>query len=555
MNRASTFFAGLACVLVLACGSGGGKTDPGTTPDVPVAPDADAAGDATKVADTPEVADVPATADLLDAAEPVDVTVDASGDTPETFPDAIADAIADVAQDVPVEVDAGPLPVWEDLLGTGRTLGNLVGVASHMNAGVGEDADRAFELSQYKTLDGFRIRRGLRWNYVQPTKDEWKLEKVSGAIDLSVANGVEILPLLAYGVDWAETDGTYGSVDIAAYAAYAGGMAKAFCDRVKEYEIWNEQNISRFWDPVPDPAKYADMLALSYDAIKAECPDARVSFGGMASWDDVTLFDRWAFLREALEARPDLCGKFDIVALHPYTWFQFDPPERDAMLAEGLYTEGQTWMTDIARAILAGAGCGDKPIYYTELGWPSYDLTREQVARYAARSLLLAARDGVDGWYWYTFYDDDPNDEAVRPHENHFGLFEWPGEDGSNRTPKPAWNALVALHDRLDHHRFARDLGPALHLPNDVYVLVFTDDTGARTVAAWDGREMPDTVPGSDGVGGPDTKHELDLPLPECATATRLHDQYGVEQASPGAGTSVHLTLTPAVQYLEIECP
>jgi hypothetical protein len=543
--RLSAVLTVLAGALVLACGSGGGTSDPGATPDAP---------DVAAPVDVPDGG--PSDAPAEEASAPADPGPDPVADVPEDAAEAGGDAAPDVAADVAVEVDAGPLPVWEDLAGTGRTLGNLVGVASHMTAEVGEDADRAFELAQYKALDGFRIRRGLRWNNVQPTKDEWKLEKVSGAVDLSVANGVEILPLLAYGVKWAETDGTYGSVDITAYAAYAGGMAKAFCDRVKEYEIWNEQNISRFWDPAPDPAKYADMLALSYDAIKAECPDARVSFGGMASWDDVTLFDRWAFLREALEARPDLCGKFDILALHPYTWFQFDPPERDAMLAEGVYTEGQTWMTEIARAILAGAGCGDKPIYFTELGWPSYELTREQVARYAARSLLIAARDGVDGWYWYTFYDDDPDSDAVRPHENHFGLFEWPGADGTNRTPKPAWKALVALHDRLDHHRFARDLGPALGLPNDVYAYVFVDGTGARTVAAWDGREYPDTIPGSDtDAGGPDTTYALDLPLPDCATATRLYDQYGVEQASPGAGPSVALTLSPAVQYVEIECP
>lgn len=467
----------------------------------------------------------------------------------------VEDDAADVMDATDVMLDDGPALPWHaQLVPDGQKISELMGVASHMETSEVGDAQTDFEFDQYQAAGGMRARRGFRWSEVEPVEGEFHWEKTNGAVTRSAEHGVKLIPVVYYGNNWAEDEtSAYGSLDITKYANYAGAMAEQYCESIKEYELWNEQNITRFWHIPPDPAKYANMLALASQSIKAECPDAKVVFGGMTSYDDVDMFDTWNYLRRALEARPDLCDYFEGVALHPYTFFQFDSPEFDEEDWEYV-KRGQTWQTEVARQILRDAGCQEKALYYTELGWPTYDLTREEVARYAARSMLIASRDRIEGWYWYTFWDDDPSDaSSIRPHENHFGLFEWPGADDTNRTPKPAWNALMAMLDIIGQGRIAADVGAIMGLPNDVYVLAFEDDDKNLVLAMWDGRNQPDIKFGVPGEGGADTTFQLELELPSDAVSVSVFDMYGVEVSSATATASMQVTLTPAVQYLKVE--
>jgi len=533
-------FAFLVAAMVACSGGSGNDTGSGDmggdAGDLDVV-DAVVAVDASDVVARPDVADVAQDLAGLDAA------VDAGQDAVDV-PD-VADAVSD---------EGAQAPWYEQLMPEGQRLNQIVGVASHMDTTVTGDAQTEFEFDQYAAIGGMRARRGFRWSNVEPEEGVWRWEKTDGAATRAVEHNVSLVPVVYYGNDWAQTNpDVYGTLDVAKYANYAGEMAKRYCATIKDYELWNEQNITRFWHVAPDPVKYAEMVVAASNAIKAECPDARVAFGGMSSYDDVDLFNTWNFLARSLEARPDLCDYFEILALHPYTFIQFDSPEYDETDYE-YAKRGQTWMTDVARDMLAAAGCSDKEIYYTELGWPSYELSKEIVAQYAVRSLLLAARDSVEGWYWYTFYDDDPADVSpVRPHENYFGLWEFPGVDDTVRTPKPAWNALMASVEVAGAGRFAADVGAIMGLPNDVYVLAFVDDEEKLVLAMWDGRNQPDVTYGVAAEGGPDTTFELELPMPPAVVSTTLHDQYGVELLSPGTGPSVQVVLTPSVQYLSLE--
>ncbi len=533
-------------ILALACGSSGGTKDA-------------SGGDLPDQADILDASEGPSPEDGIEADRPDDPAPDAAQDAADDPSEDATDAQAE-ALDLPGEVadvpeDASLGDPWAGLAGTGNPVGRIVGVASHMSNDPGEDPQRDFEFDQYVDFDGFRIRRGMRWNQVEPADDDWRFDRVETTFTLAREHGVSVLPLLAYGNDWAQEDpDIYGTLDVDLYADYAGHMAAQFCNETKDFELWNEQNITRFWHIPPDPAKYSDLVIASAAKIREACPGARVVFGGMASFDDVELLDTWGFLRRALEARPAVCDAFDAVALHPYTWFQFDPPEHDEEIAYDTFKRSQTSMTTLAREILANGGCGDKAILFTEVGWPTYELTEAQVASYAARSLLLSARDGVEGWYWYTFWDDAPESGGIRPHENFFGLWSYPGDDDSVRNPKPAWFSVKAAGAFLHDCRFARDLGPYLGLPNDVYALVFLNDAGAIRMALWDGREAPDVRLDGQDEGGPDTTFELSLPLPDCATAFSLFDQDGNAIVGPAFGSPLSLLLTPRVQYLSIDC-
>jgi hypothetical protein len=478
--------------------------------------------------------------------------IEAAGDLAPTDPGSADAGIFDSGHGTDEGVDPGaPPPWWQDLAGSGPTLREMFGVSSHMYQGPGDNAKRDFEFQIYQEAGGARVREDFHWHKIEPADDAFTFEPVATQVAMAQAAGARLLPMLAYGVDWAMTEGTTDSIDPDEYGAFAGRLAREFCDEVKDYELWNEQNITRFWTKAPNPEHYGRFVKAAAAAIRDECPDARIVFGGLASYDDVEMFNRWGFLRRAFEAHPDLCRSFDVLAIHPYTWFQYDPPEHDNRSPDAPM-ESQTAMTTIARQILDAGGCGDVPIWFTEVGWPSYELSEEQVGRFAARSFLLAAQDGVEAYYWYTFWDSRPTTEGLRPHEAYFGLFGWAGEDGTARREKPAWTALKTILARMGDARFARDPAVALGLPDDVHAPAFVDDAGTITLALWDGREKPDETPQGAGEGGPETRFDLVLPLPPGFAVSGAWDIVGNATAIPEGVSEASITLTTSPIYLRI---
>ena len=384
-----------------------------------------------------------------------------------------------------------------------------------MDQGTADNADRNFELATYKKLGGLRLREDFSWGTIEPKEGEWHFAGLDTQVALAKANGVSMVALLDYGVDWAMSDGTPNSIEPAVFGRFAGKVAEHFCADIKSYEVWNEENLARFWAPDPDPAHYGALLKAAYAAIKKACPTADVLFGGLCSMStDKYLGKRWWFLDDLKISHPDICASFDILALHPYTFAQAASPEQDYALSPSLPLQSQPEMTHMAREKLAALGCADKAIWYTEMGWPSYDLSEEVVARFLARSVLLSLSDGVQGYYWYDFYDGEPITSGGRPHENYFGLFGWPGDNVTPRREKPAFKALSAINTLLGSAGFARDLSVLLGLPNDVKVLALADAAGQVTLACWDGRENPDGQSGDGQASNPATTYPLRLPLP-----------------------------------------
>ena len=508
--------------------------------------------DAAEIADAPEEnaksdgeAEGPETDGDLDAAEIADAPEEneksaGEAEGPETDTDGDAD----------VETK-GAAGLWDILDGAGPVLRDILGVSTHMKQDAGEDAWRDFEFEKYAELGGISIREDYHWHKIEPADDDWHMESVSTQVEMARKRGVSILAMLAYEVDWAVTGEATSSIDPAQYGEFAGRVAGEFCTDIKEYEIWNEPNWERFWPPEPDPDHYAKFLKAAYQEIKSACPDARVLSAGLSSWDLTRPLDRWWFLSAMHEKHPDICNYFDILAIHPYTFNQAPSPEQDYVLSPSFSYEGQSWMTQLARERLEEIGCGGKPIWITEMGWPSYELSEEDQGRFLARSILLAVRDDVEAYFWYTFWDGEPVTEGWRPQENYFGLFGWPGAEDPGRE-KPAWQALKGLADTAGDARFVRDLSFLLDLPNDVYALLFAGDDQALILALWDGRDNPDQTPEGEMEGGPDTTYDLELPLPSGINGVRHLDINGSELASHGGLDRLSLTLTPSVQYIVV---
>jgi hypothetical protein len=348
--------------------------------------------------------------------------------------------------------------------------------------------------------------------------------------------------ILAYGVKWAMKNNEPGTIEPAVFSDYVTHVASRFCADIKTYEVWNEPDVTVFWKPKPDAAQYVRLLEAAYKAVKAACPDAQVISGGLGSNSDYTK-GAWWFLDEMAAARPDLCSIFDILGLHPYTADSL-PPEYDRVTSKGWEVRGQVEMTRLAREKLAKMGCPEKPLWFTEIGWASYKISEEQQGRNLVRSALLALRDGVDAWFWYTAFDMAPDCSPTAPAECLYGLFGWPGAAEPRRF-KPAFKALKDLIMMLGSMRFSRDRSTELGLPNDVYALEFAGADGSMVLALWDGRDWPDK----------DTKFELKLPVPPGKANVEMLSIDGTMLPAPSRDSSgnITLTLTPSVVYLRMQ--
>ena len=131
---------------------------------------------------------------------------------------------------------------------------------------------------------------------------------------------------------------------------------------VRDYEVWNEPNHGASWCPAPSPETYAEHLLATADAVRAQDPEGRIVFGGLAPFHETTAaaaqsaakMDAEEFLTSVFEARPELSKKLSAVAVHTY-----GVPE--------LIRSDLDWF----RAALDDLGMEEMPLSLNEVGWPT----------------------------------------------------------------------------------------------------------------------------------------------------------------------------------------
>ena len=200
------------------------------------------------------------------------------------------------------------------------------------------------------TLDAMDL-AGMK--YVRSDFDSWRVLRKDGTFDFSdydalltelEARGVTLLPIV-YATE-------NPPKDMAKYRDYVTRIVKHYGRRFPVVEIWNEANIDGFLKD-PDPAIYAETLKTAYAAIKAVDPEIKVAYTGTAG---VPL----DWIRKTFEA--GAAKSFDIMNVHPYSH-----PGRP----EG----SMDVSTEKLRRLLEEFGVGDRPVWFTEIGWPTHTLT------------------------------------------------------------------------------------------------------------------------------------------------------------------------------------
>ena len=235
------------------------------------------------------------------------------------------------------------------------------------------------------------------------------------------------------------------------------------------------------------------------------------------------------FLGKAYDAHPDLAKSFDVAGIHTYPAY---PPTRAPEYGEGndppleAKIQMHAWL-------LAQHGGATKPMWITELGWPtSGSVDQAAQARFMVRATILAAYAGASGVFWYTLRDG-PHPEAFPP-EDAFGLL---GNDQSpaaskEATPKRVYNALKALLTITGERHPLADSPKVDGLPGDARAIRFGGDGAKDLVALW-------TV----------TTPSADVTWNEPPASA--YDELGVKTGSVATAGKVHLS--PDVTYVVLE--
>jgi len=216
-----------------------------------------------------------------------------------------------------------------------------------------------------------RITFGTGVLYPTPGVFRFQASGYDRLVDSARAHGLNILGMIL-GSSWMTSapspdslppgldPGDYPPRDLNAWAAYVDTLVQHYRDKIQYWEVWNEPDLPGFW--FGTASQYAQLLAVTYNAIKQANPNAQVLLGGMALGGRRVDSD---FLKKILtDSLYPAAQYFDIMNIHSYK------PKAQAKIT-----------VDSVRALLVRYGAGSKPLWITETGYSS-DSSRQPDPQY-----------------------------------------------------------------------------------------------------------------------------------------------------------------------------
>ncbi|HWH43751.1 MAG TPA: cellulase family glycosylhydrolase [Thermoleophilaceae bacterium] len=419
------------------------------------------------------------------------------------------------------------------------------------------------------------VRIDFPWIEVEPQGEprrDWSFERLDAEVEAISRAGMKVIGILAYGhpdystlggmVDRGPTRGDgippfyvgsdqyFPPDDPQDFAAYAAATAAHFGDEVIAWEVWNEQNGGwRFWAPHEDPAAYADLLCATYAAVKPIDPETPVLFGGVFFPEVPPGAPGQGgpqFVRNAYAHNPDLGDCYDAMAYHPYP-YPFTAPELDVPVRGSVLSAA-----DQMREAMPPADRAEKPLWITEVGWPTharaYGVSEQKQAQYLARMQIATFADEVPLVTWYTWGDGD--DPSGANQEAHFGFFR------SDGTAKPAVAAMATFNRVLGGATLRADLSAAPLFPPRTDVVggrrfAYEYETAAeRVVAVWWANESVAEGQGQGPGGGTLTGQTIPVEVPVSSATVTVTDHLGTDTTVAAVGGKVSLEVGAGPLYV-----
>lgn len=317
------------------------------------------------------------------------------------------------------------------------------GIVSDLTWGI-TAAEQQRESTILRQMGARWVRLSVQWKHVEPmlpgSYDPWWLAHIDEAVALARSADAKVLLMVYDAPIWASGSAERSTPrDPGDYARFVGMLAERYRGSVAAYEIWNEQNTSRFWTN-PSPAAYAQLLLATYGAIKRADEAATVVFGGVSTND-------FRFVEEVLAAGAG--AGFDALAVHPYGYCGTEAPDVIRRGADGRLARDSFLGYREVRASLLARGL-DRPIWLTEFGWTTTSarcnpgagiwqggVDERTQANYLRRAFQLTDRDAyVQVAIAYNLRNNYWSRDADNP-ESRYGLLR------SDFSPKLAFAAFA----------------------------------------------------------------------------------------------------------------
>ncbi len=293
-------------------------------------------------------------------------------------------------------------------------------------------------------------RLNVNWAELEPVKgiyDPTVLANIDYTVKQTMAAGIQVVMPIADGVPcWASSDPNRNCLTfnwnhhfppraMSDYANVARFVASRYAPMgVHDYEVWNEPNHPYFWQPQPSATQYVSMLKAAYPALKAGDPHATVLLGGLSGND-------YKYLHAVYRAGGG--PYFDAVAVHPYTQSapekQWKSKGNDGGTAGRLSPHCFPAFKEIHKT-MSTYGDSAKPLWFTEFGWSSNDVSQAQQADYLTRAYAyLSSYRYVKVAMWYSARNNPYLANSNSGTEAQLGLMT------TGFSPKPAYQAMRAV--------------------------------------------------------------------------------------------------------------
>lgn len=288
-------------------------------------------------------------------------------------------------------------------------------------------------LTQAKLVGAEVVRVAINWRVMEPLQagqydEDFYMPRLAELFEYADELDIDIYVMLSSAPCWAsadpnkictmqEYDPSYPPANPSDYANAILELMHRHGDDILAYEVWNEPNVDRFWQD-PNPADYVELLQTTYAAIKAQDASATVLGGALAATDVRFLEQLYA---EGAQ------GYFDALSIHPYS--SGAPSDCSVYLFSFLCG------VEAIRSLMLHNG-DDKPIWFTEFGWSSFEGfggygEATQLAHLQEALTIIERWEFVPVATWYNLIDTDYDQDAA-DFEHFMGLFD------QQHRPKPA---------------------------------------------------------------------------------------------------------------------
>ena len=261
------------------------------------------------------------------------------------------------------------------------------------------------------------VRMDVGWGGSEKKPGQYQFAHYDTLVSRLEKYGMRLLFILDYGnALYDEGQAPKSDSALAAYARFAGALAKRYKGKPILWELWNEPNSKNFWLPKANVDQYMKWCRAVVPAIRLADPKACI-VGPATSRIDFRFLEN-TFTRGLLKW-------VDGVTVHPYRSPSLGP--------ETALPDYYQLRVLIKRYKPVGKII---PIISGEWGYSTTGLSRELQAKYLARQWLSNLAFGVPISIWYDWHDDgqDPTNS-----EHNFGTVTY------DYKPKPAYLAMKTL--------------------------------------------------------------------------------------------------------------